>query len=153
MNQAPRTKRFYSILLFALMAILVGYQTSTAASPRVCFEDRCFDVELAATEEERTKGLQKRAELGADQGMLFIFAENFPYRFWMKDTLIPLDMIWLDDGKKIVHIEANVLPCTDEFCPSYGPQQPARYVLELNAGEATKNNIHVGDTLEFKGIE
>jgi uncharacterized membrane protein (UPF0127 family) len=69
--------------------------------------------------------------------MLFVFSNEAPNRtFWMKNTLIPLDMIWLDKTYTIVHIETDVPPCTTPTCPSYGPStQLSQYVIELNAGE------------------
>ena len=68
----------------------------------------------------------------------------------MKDTLIPLDMIWMDSERRIVHIEHNVPPCAADPCPRYPPSGPALYVLEINAGFAAKLGLKVGDTMEFR---
>jgi uncharacterized membrane protein (UPF0127 family) len=91
-----------------------------------------------------------RSSLGADQGMLFVFAQSAPHRFWMKNTLIALDMIWLDYARRVVHIAHNVPPCKIDPCPSYGPQHPAIYVLELNAGQAQRIGLAVGSQLVFR---
>jgi uncharacterized membrane protein (UPF0127 family) len=81
--------------------------------------------------------------------MLFIFDLNQPQRFWMKDTLISLDMIWLDFAKRVVHIEHHVPPCAGDPCPSYGPRESILYVLEVNAGHAREMGLAVGTQLQF----
>lgn len=83
------------------------------------------------------RGLQFRSHLPANRGMLFIFKdENQIQKFWMKDTRIPLDMIWLDQEGRIIEVLEDVPPCVADPCPVYGPDEPAAYVLELNAGTA-----------------
>jgi uncharacterized membrane protein (UPF0127 family) len=81
--------------------------------------------------------------------MLFVFDVEDYYSFWMKNTLIGLDMIWLDKGKRIVHIERDVPPCKTDPCPSYTPKRPGSYVLELKAGSADRLNLKLFDKLEF----
>lgn len=120
------------------------------AVDRVCFGKECVNVEVVQKEEELHRGLQFRKSLGPDSGMLFVFRKSWPYAFWMKDTLIPLDMIWMDDTRKIVYIEHNVPPCTADPCPSYPPKHAALYVLEINAGYAVKLGLQFGDTAEFR---
>lgn len=116
---------------------------------RVCLDD-CFYVELAETQEERSKGLMYRESLDQDKGMLFIFDQEKEHSFWMKNTLIPLDIIWINKDKEVVDIEKNVQPCVQEECEIFKPNDKAKYVLELNAGESDKTNIKIGDTLIFK---
>lgn len=106
-------------------------------------------AELAVTNEERARGLMFRERIGSDQGMLFVFEEEGLYPFWMKNTLIPLDILWLGRDRRIVHIAADVPPCTAEPCPNYGPEIPASFVLELKAGEARARGLKPGDRLEF----
>ncbi len=96
------------------------------------------------------RGLQFRTSLAQDAGMLFIFDQPLRYSFWMKDTLIALDMIWLDQEMRVVHVESNVPPCTEDPCASYSPSEPALYVLELNAGTASLINLKPGDRLQRK---
>ena len=110
---------------------------------------KAVTAELAVTDAEREKGLMFREKLLPDQGMLFVFERDGVHGFWMKNTLIPLDMLWLDAGKSVAYIAADVPPCTADPCPSYGPEFPARYVLELKAGEAAARGIKVGDRLQF----
>ncbi len=106
-------------------------------------------AELAVTEEERSRGLMFREKVLPDQGMLFVFEREGVHQFWMKNTLVPLDMIWLDSAKRVIYIAANVPPCKEDPCPSYGPDVPARYVLELRAGGAAENGIGPNAQLQF----
>ena len=110
-----------------------------------------IEAELAVTAPQRAQGLMFRPGLGPDEGMLFVFEFPGENRFWMKDTLIALDMIWMDPGKRIVHIEPNVPPCKADPCPTYGPG-PARnslFVLEVAAGHAAELGLTVGGVLKF----
>lgn len=105
--------------------------------------DTPITVEVADTPEERAAGLSNVSELPDNQGMLFVFEADGQYRFWMKDTLIPLDIIWIDSDRKIVHIERNVSPSS--YPTSYGPNMPSRFVLEVNAFFVNTFNIAVGN--------
>jgi len=109
-------------------------------------------AELADTIEERARGLMFRPSLEKNRGMLFTFAEPQPWSFWMKNTRISLDIIWMDQKKKIVHIERNVPTCsrTDDGCPQYQPNANASYVLELAAGSADALKLQQGATLRFQ---
>tara|TARA_Y100000310_G_C20577508_1_gene761182 strand:- start:471 stop:902 length:432 start_codon:yes stop_codon:yes gene_type:complete len=113
----------------------------------VCFDKECFEVELAVSESERAKGLMFREHLGEDEGMLFIFPESGVHNFWMKNTLISLDIIWISDDKEVVHIEREVPICMEDVCPSYGSGELSLYVLEINSGKSL--GIEVGDSVEL----
>ena len=122
--------------------------------PRIVLPDgTAIRVEIAADDPTREQGLMYRDQLANDRGMIFLFpkAGNFP--FWMKNTLIPLDMIWIDDQKKIVHVEKNVPPCKADPCPSYDPGAFARYVLELAAGVAGRHGLANGQVLRFEAMD
>jgi uncharacterized membrane protein (UPF0127 family) len=106
-------------------------------------------AELAVTDEQRSRGLMFREKVLPDQGMLFVFESEGAHQFWMKNTLVPLDMLWLDSAKRVIYIAANVPPCKEDPCPSYGPAVPARYVLELRGGGAAENGIKLHDQLQF----
>jgi uncharacterized membrane protein (UPF0127 family) len=106
-------------------------------------------AEIAVTEAERARGLMFREKLLPDQGMLFVFEKEGTHAFWMKNTLIPLDMLWLDRDRRVVHIERNVPPCKADPCPSYGPVRPGLYVLELAAGAADRFGLKPADRLDF----
>lgn len=111
-----------------------------------------FQVEVARTDAELEKGLMYRKSMPVDHGMLFVFKDDAVRTFWMKNTLIPLDMIFTDANGKITTILTNVPPCTlpedqSRNCPTYPSQKPSRYVLELNAGVSEQLGLHDGDTL------
>lgn len=121
--------------------------------PRVVFPDGyAVGVEIAADDDTRQQGLMFRDSLPPDHGMIFFFPQSGDYPFWMKNTLISLDMIWIDDQKKIVHIAHDVPPCKADPCPSYPPRATARYVLEVAAGVAARHGLQDGQTLRFDGL-
>jgi len=125
-----------------------------AAGPRIVFPDGyVVHVEVAADEATRQQGLMYRDTLPADRGMIFFFPESGNYPFWMKNTLIPLDMIWIDPQKKIVHVAHNVPPCKADPCPSVPPGAEAKYVLEVAAGVAARHGLANGQTLRFEGFD
>lgn len=127
---------------------------SEPPGPSVTFPDGfVVRVEVAADDENRAQGLMYRSELRPGTGMLFLFPSDGRFSFWMKNTLIPLDMIWIDVSGKVVDIEHDVPPCEVEDCPSYGPDAPARYVLEVAAGVARQHALAAGQTVRFEGIE
>ena len=105
-----------------------------------------IDVEVARSEYEHAKGLMDRTSLPHHQGMLFVFDEMSPRSFWMRNTRISLDIIYVDDKKKVVSIQKNAVPMSDESLPSTGP---AQYVVEVNAGFTDLYKIQPGDSLSF----
>ncbi len=106
-------------------------------------------IELAVTPIERELGLMFRDRIEPDQGLLFVFETEDRSSFWMFNVKFPIDILWLDARKRVVHIEAGVPPCPREPCPSYPTPTPALYVLELKSGQAAAHKIKVGDRLEF----
>lgn len=109
-------------------------------------------VEIADTFEKRKIGLMNRSYLGEDDGMLFIFEREGRHSFWMKDTLIPLDMIFISGEGRIVDIKYNVRPCERLVCEIFTPLEAAKYVLEVNGGFSEDRNIKVGDMVVLNGI-
>ena len=105
-------------------------------------------AEIAATPEERGLGLSHRQSLADHTGMLFIFTHDAPHPFWMRDTFIPLDIIWLDAEKRAVHIAHAVAPET--YPETFVPPVPARYALEVPAGYAEANGIAAGDRFRWE---
>lgn len=106
-------------------------------------------VEVAETDDQRMQGLMYRESLPDGQGMYFIFEEEANRAFWMKNTLIPLDMIFIDEEGMIVSIQKQVQPCKTPSCPSYPSVEPAKFVLEIGGGESDALGIDVGDTVTF----
>ena len=124
------------------------------APPMVILPDgEKVEVEIAADDALRAQGLMFRESLAPGKGMIFIFPEEGVHTFWMKNTVIPLDMIWIDEGLEIVHIERDVPPCTGDPCPSYGPSEPVLYVLEIGAGEAERYGLETGDRVRLRNLE
>lgn len=143
------------ILAGFFCACFLGGCHAPVKQNKACFKNTCYVVELAISEEQKTKGLQKRETLDKDKGMLFVFDGHSSQKFWMKDTLIPLDMLWLDYDGKIIYIEHAVSPCEKDPCPVFGPNARASYVLEINAAQAAQHDMRVGDrvSLELKNVE
>ncbi|MCX6815196.1 MAG: DUF192 domain-containing protein, partial [Candidatus Aenigmarchaeota archaeon] len=95
-------------------------------------------------------GLMDRNYLASDKGMLFVFANEGVYPFWMKNTLIPLDMIWLDSDHGVVFISRDTQPCKQDPCPTINPGKNAKYVLEVNAGVSDRIGLKEGDKASFE---
>lgn len=123
--------------------------THLASTPVVLPDGSEVQAELAANFSERQRGLMFREFMPADQGMLFLFDSSATWRFWMLNTLIPLDILWLNEEREIIFINAHTPPCRSGSCPTYGPNEPSRSVLELNGGEAARRGLKVGDRLDW----
>ncbi len=106
-----------------------------------------FDIELATNEAERERGLMYRKELGPYQGMLFDFHREMPVSFWMKNTLIPLDMVFIAGDGTVKHVHANAVPMSTDTIPS---EFPIRGVLEINGGSARLLGIKPGDKVKHE---
>lgn len=106
-----------------------------------------FDIEIAKTDYETQRGLMDRYTMKSNQGMLFIFTNTQPRSFYMKNTYIPLDIIYLDSDGKIVSFQENAKPLDETSIPS---QVPAKYVFEINGGMVQSLNLEIGDKIEFK---
>jgi uncharacterized protein len=103
-------------------------------------------IEIADNEQETTQGLMYRRMMPDSCGMLFIFPNSEPRNFWMKNTYIPLDIMFLDDSKKIITIQANRTPFSEEQIPSF---DNAKYVLEVNAGYCQRKGVVKGDLVKW----
>lgn len=115
----------------------------------LCFNDQCYQLEHAITEEEKVTGLMYRVHLDQDKGMLFLYDTPSKLVFWMKDTLIPLDILWMDENFTVQNI-VNAQPCNELPCELYGDENVSSlYVLEVNGGEAERIGLKVGDTFEM----
>lgn len=136
-------------LIFTLL-LLFSFQTRGKLPTLTVLitKDVKIEAELAYTDETRAQGLMFRKSLPEDAGMLFLFPELSQQGFWMKNTLIPLDILWLNERKEVVYF-VTALPCEKDPCTTYTPMQKAQYVLELNAGMVKKHNIKIGNRLEF----
>ena len=106
-------------------------------------------ADLAITGEQRTKGLAVKDSLAENESMLFYFPKANEYAFWMKDMKFPIDIIWLDTDRKVIHVEHSLDPCDSDACPLYKPEGKTQYVLETVAGFAKKYNVTEGTIVEF----
>lgn len=127
-------------------AEVLGFGRSFITVKKADGSQEVFDVELARTPEQQAQGLMFRGMLGDKAGMLFIFAQPNKVNFWMKNTLIPLDMIFADENGSIISIMRNRTP--EDLTP-VGPSADVKYVLEINGGYAEKFNLKVGDIITF----
>ncbi len=107
------------------------------------------EVEIADSPEERAAGLMFRESLGENSGMLFIFDDEKTRSFWMKNTLIPLDMVFISEDLEIIDIKYAV-PCREDQCISYVSKEPAEYVLEVNGNFTVRNSIAIGNMVNLK---
>ena len=110
-------------------------------------------VEVAADDELRAQGLMYRDRLRDGHGMIFLFPRSGVYPFWMKNTLIPLDILWIDEQKRVAHVKFDVPPCQADPCPSYDPGVSARYVLEVAGGVAREHAVRAGEVVKFDGLD
>lgn len=144
---------FLIIILLIIIELIIYFFMSGINKNKkanVCINNNCFDVELAKTEKERSVGLMFREEMAENEGMFFIFEKPGNYGFWMKNTLIPLDIIWIDEDNKIVFMQKSAQPCKEgEDCKSINPNTVAKYVLEINAGLTDKLGLKEGDAINF----
>ena len=153
------------LLLLGLLTSLgcaVPQMQSTATVPPtkpadaiVLIGDARYSVDLAILPRERQQGLSGREEMSRDSGMLFVFEEERQLRFWMKDMRFPLDIIWIDAECRLLAVAVDVpIPPPDASNEQIARVQspgPARYVLEVHAGEAARNGLQPGDAVEFAG--
>ncbi|MDD2655163.1 MAG: DUF192 domain-containing protein [Candidatus ainarchaeum sp.] len=106
-------------------------------------------VEVADDMDELGRGLMFRESLPEDEGMLFVFPRPGNYAFWMKDTLVPLDAIYMDENSTVVGI-VQMEPCIADPCPAYAPDSEALYVLEVNKGFSERHGIELGSRMTLK---
>ncbi|MGA9421256.1 MAG: DUF192 domain-containing protein, partial [Rhodanobacteraceae bacterium] len=120
------------------------------ANATVAIDGQRFTAELAEDDATRRRGLMDREKMAPDHGMLFVFPGSAVRTFWMKNTKIPLDMLFFDDQRKLINVQQRVPPCLSDPCPLYSSAGPARYVLELNGGQADAIGAKPGDELRIQ---
>ncbi|MCC4771829.1 hypothetical protein FXV91_17150 [Methanosarcina sp. DH2] len=160
-NKTVQMDKQWILVTFLILVFIVSTgaglpgkspEVESSETGQVCIKDSCFSVEIAATQFQRQYGLMDREYLDPDRGMLFVFEKEGNHYFWMKNTLIPLDIIWINSSQDIVYIERNAQPCTPDFCPSIDPGKNASYVLEINGGLSDKYGINVGDKVNISYV-
>ncbi|MCF6204646.1 MAG: DUF192 domain-containing protein [Methylococcaceae bacterium] len=118
---------------------------------KVAFLDQnmVFFVEVVSTKKQRNIGLMFRKHLAHDNGMIFIFEQEERQRVWMKDTLIPLDVVFISAKEKVVSIFKNLQPCINHPCPIFISPQKAKYMLEIVAGTVQNKGFKIGQQLSL----
>lgn len=139
-------KKYISYILLSILSILIVISYFLPDVNQICAQDVCFNIEIAESTEQLTKGLIGYQELNDKQGMLFIFQESGYHGFWMQNMSFPIDIIWLNDSGSVVHYEENAQPCKYN-CKTFYPTKEAKYVLELKAGSIDKYNLQEANFL------
>ena len=142
------------IPIIGFLIALIASVTACQAEPKVTITTKdgrnvSFVVEVADTPSKREMGLQYRRDLAADRGMIFLFPVESQQSFWMKNTPLPLDMIFINRERKIVGIVEQTVPF------SLDPRSvtaPSQFVLEINGGLAKRHAIKAGDAVRFDGL-
>jgi len=127
-----------------------AYAITPMATSWVELHGHRYAIEIAQTNAQRARGLMFRDHLADNRGMLFIHDVQEPLAYWMKNTLIALDIFYFDADRRLVSVSKRTPPCTlGDDCPPYRSDGPALYVLELNAGVADRLHVKKGDRLTF----
>ena len=138
---------------FLVLAVLL-WAAACQAQPKVIIQTKenrelTFQVDVADTPAKRELGLQYRRDLAADRGMIFLFPSESHHSFWMKNTPIPLDMIFISSDQKIVGIVERAVPFSTD---SRSVPAASQFVLEINGGLAGQYGVKVGDSIRFQGL-
>ena len=141
---------FFIVAVFAPMAWAQPLEHAALPVQTAAGQHVEFQVEIADTPDKRHQGLMSRRALAGDAGMLFIFGEVKPVSMWMEGTLLPLDMLFIDDNGRVVRIVPSTTPESTELIPS---GEPVRAVLEVNAGVCRRRGIRVGDQIDKSAIK
>ena len=153
MNRPMRVIALKRLLQFScFLFVFRGLCHADAPPSRVCHLDNCVTVEVVSKQDDMERGLMYRVGLDQNKGMLFVFANDDKYSFWMKNMRFSLDILWIGVDGQIVFIGPDIPACSADPCPVYTPDKEARYVLELNSGFTATRHWKVGDKLDLKGI-
>jgi uncharacterized membrane protein (UPF0127 family) len=137
-------------LALAVVVLSATVSAETAVVPLALPSGKVLQAEVMVKDEDRAMGLMFRPSLPLDRGMIFVFEAADFHGIWMKNCRFPIDILWLDEDKKVVHVAESVPPCTADPCPVYNPMRRASYVIELNAGQARREKAVVGATVRFE---
>ena len=140
----------HSLSLAAGALALSAWAGATpAVVPLTLPSGKVLQAEVMVSDEDRAMGLMFRPSLPLDRGMVFIFETADFHGIWMKNCKFPIDILWLDEEKKVVHVAESVPPCKADPCPVYDPMRRASFVIELNAGQARREKAVVGSAVRF----
>ncbi len=154
-SSSPARKRVVMLILLAAALLAGGYYMINVSTRNdtiiVTFPGgQAIDCEVADTPEKLLFGLAFREALPVDSGMLYIFEASDRHRLWTKGFQFPVDMIWVDEGRRVVHTVERADPCAQDPCPMYGPPpENARYVIQTEAGFVARQQVKPGEELKF----
>jgi uncharacterized membrane protein (UPF0127 family) len=134
------------------LTLAQGAGAAPAVVPLTLPSGKVLQVEVMVEDEDRALGLMFRPSLPEDRGMLFVFESVDFHGIWMKNCKFPIDILWLDADRRIVHVQEGAPPCPKQLedrCPVYSPLRKAAYVVELGAGQARREGAIVGGTVSF----
>jgi len=131
------------------LALSAWAGATPAVVPLTLPSGKVLQAEVMVSDEDRAMGLMFRPSLPLDRGMVFIFETADFHAIWMKNCKFPIDIVWLDEQRRVVHVAEAVPPCKAEPCPVYNPMRRASYVVELNAGQARREKAVLGARIRF----
>jgi uncharacterized membrane protein (UPF0127 family) len=134
----------------ALGCAVGAASAAPAVIPLTLPSGKVLQAEVMIKDDDRAMGLMFRSSLPQDRGMLFVFDDLDFHGIWMKNCKFPIDILWLDEGGRVVHEAEAVPPCTADPCPVYQPLRRAAYVVELNAGQARREKAVLGSRVSFR---
>ena len=147
----PHPRHLSVLLCIALLCIppaaISGEAGNEQDTTELTLNGQTLSVELATTPAQRARGLMFRASMPANHGMLFLFSRPRSMAFWMKNTAMPLDILFFDQQSRLITAHYNVPPCRSTPCPHYSSGRPAALVLELNGGRSAALKLREGDKL------
>ena len=149
-SSSMRNSRAAAVALLLALAAAPAVSAAPAVVPLTLPSGKVLQVEVMISDEDRAMGLMFRPSLPLDRGMIFVFELPDFHGIWMKNCRFPIDILWLDEGKRIVHVAESVPPCKADPCPVYNPMRKASYVIELNAGQARREGAVVGAPIRFE---
>jgi uncharacterized membrane protein (UPF0127 family) len=145
-----RTPPAHSLALaVGVLALAAVVGATPAVVPLTLPSGKVLQAEVMVSDEDRAMGLMFRPSLPLDRGMVFVFETADFHTIWMKNCRFPIDIVWLDEARKVVHVAEAVPPCKADPCPVYRPMRIASYVVELNAGQARREGAVLGATILF----
>ena len=130
-----------------LLGVLLA--TPSMVIPLTLPSGKVFEAEVMVDPQDRARGLMFRDSLEAGRAMLFVFDDLDFHGIWMKNCRFPIDVVWLDETRKVVHLAEDVPPCRKDPCPTYSPLQKAAFVIEMNARAARREKLEVGASVSF----
>src|SRR5262249_32700250 len=134
-----------NFLMTVLLGVLLAMPLQAFAGQKACLPDgEWVNIDVVTAPEDMARGLSGRLHMPDDSGMLFAFAQDGAYPFWMKDMLFNLDICWIAANGNVTEVHDHLPPCTPQDCPVIRPATQARYVLEINAGQAARHGVKPG---------